>query len=298
MILIDYNQTVIASYSTSKQSKHSQFMPDYTTEELVRHKVLNTIRSVNTKYRAKYGKIVIACDSKRSWRKDVFPYYKAARKKARSQSDMNWTELFEVLDKLKDELRNYFPYKVVEVERAEADDVIAVLTKLYSPHEPVMIISGDKDFVQLHGPNVQQADLVRKRMISHPNPREFLYRHIISGDRGDGIPNILSPASSFVDEERQRRMMTATLTKWVDRLLETEQVSESEDTMKEFVEEMVIDRWKENAMLIDLDKIPSDVVQAILDEHNSPDQVTDRSKLMTYMIKHRLKKLSESISDF
>lgn len=66
---------------------------------------------------------------------------------------MNWNEVFRILNLVREELKDNFPYKVVHMEGAEADDIIGALvqnTQEFGNHEPVMIISSDKDFIQLH----------------------------------------------------------------------------------------------------------------------------------------------------
>jgi hypothetical protein len=167
-------------------------------------------------FKTKYGEIVVACDSKRYWRRDVFPFYKAHRKKDREKSEFDWHLIFETIHKIRDELKENFPYKVIDVEGAEADDVIAVLAGRMAPHEEILILSSDKDFVQLQKyPNVTQYSPILKRFVKTDDPLGYIKEHIIRGDKGDGIPNFLSPDNTFVAGERQKVINSKKLQEWI-----------------------------------------------------------------------------------
>lgn len=151
MILIDLNQVLISNLMIQINSNPKAEID----ENMVRHIVLNSLRSYIKQFRNDYGKAVICCDSKNYWRREVFPFYKIHRKKDRDASQFDWVRIFEVLNKIREELKENFPHKVIEVDGAEADDIIAVLVEKYSADEKIMIISNDRDFVQLlQYPNV------------------------------------------------------------------------------------------------------------------------------------------------
>jgi 5'-3' exonuclease len=254
-------------------------------EDLVRHMVLNSIRSYKVKFAEKYGNIVIACDDKNYWRKQIYPYYKANRKKDRDASELDWNAIFEVLNKIRDELKEAFPYKVIQVPHAEADDVIATLVKEYHNQEKILIMSGDKDFSQLQKfPNVDQYSPVLKKWIKCDNTELFLKEHIIRGDAGDGIPNFLSNDNVFVMSERQSPISSKKLQGWL--LHEPE----------EFCTETMLRNYKRNQMLIDLECIPEDIKKEVLEQFVQ--QQKDRSKLFNYFIQYRLKNLMENINEF
>jgi 5'-3' exonuclease len=184
-------------------------------ENMVRHMVLNAIRSFNQKFSHEYGEIVVACDNTNNWRKKEFPYYKANRKKNQEKSELDWKGIFDCLGKIRQELKDYFPYRVIDVECAEADDIIAALVhtrgKIVSSanNEKILILSGDKDFIQLHVySNVRQYDPVRKKFIEHNDPERYLKEHILKGDSGDGVPNVLSGDDCFVIGQRQKPLTT------------------------------------------------------------------------------------------
>lgn len=277
MIIIDLNQVMISNIM-KQLGNHTNALLD---ENMVRHMVLNSIRSYNTKFKNEYGEVVIACDNTNVWRKDYYPYYKANRKKGRENSDINWKSIFECLNIIRQELKDYFPYKVVDVETAEADDVIATLVR--NSNEKVLILSGDKDFIQLHNSSVDQYDPVRKKFIKHDNPKIFLKEHILKGDSGDGVPNVLSDDDVFISGGRQKPLTSKRLVV----LLDTE-----EDKM----EEKVLRNYQRNKVLIDLNNTPEEIQTKILEQFNN--QKKDRSQLMNFFIKKRLKHLMENIGEF
>jgi 5'-3' exonuclease len=256
-------------------------------ENLIRHMVLNSLRSYVKQFKEKYGEIIVACDSKRSWRKDIFPFYKSNRKKARDESGFDWTLIFETLGKIREELKENFPYKVIEVEGAEADDIIGVLAARKAPHEDVLILSSDKDFVQLQKyPNVIQYSPILKRFLKSDNPQQYVKEHIIKGDRGDGIPNFLSADNVFALGERQKTINTKKLTEWLEK------------TPEEFcINDTMLRGYKRNQMLVDLEYIPQSIQENIVVAYETA-KVPNRQKLMNYFIDKRLKNLFEVLQEF
>lgn len=256
-------------------------------EDLFRHMILNSLRSVRKKFNGDYGELVICCDDKNFWRRQRFPYYKANRKKYREQSEVDWSNVFNILNKVRDEIKSYFPYKVIQVESAEADDVIATIIK-ENVGEKMLILSGDKDFIQLHAQkNVSQYDPVHKRWIKHKDPTRYLIEHIAKGDRGDGVPNMLSKDDVFVNGGRQKPMRT----KYLDTLQGT-----VDDIEGKFDNEEMKRGWLRNRMLIDLMYIPSEIKTSVIEQYSGP--TNGRDKMFNYFIKHKLKHLMEDISEF
>jgi len=282
LILIDYNQVAIANLM--EQIGSSRTAVD---ESLVRHMILNTIRTYVKKFKESHGpEVVIACDNKKYWRRDIFPYYKAHRRKARESSGHDWTSIFEVLHKIKEELRIHSPYKVIDVDTAEADDIIAVLATRYSGTDKVMILSSDKDFAQLQKfPNVEQYSPIMKKYIKEPFPAVQLKQLIIRGDKGDGIPNILSPDGVFVEGGRQRPITEAKIINWLNTPPE------------EFCNDEMLRNYRRNEMLIDLTKIPKEMLETIVTKYEDTKPKT-RQQFMNYMIANRLKNLIEVIDEF
>lgn len=283
MIIIDLSQVMIATLM-AQLGNHTNAEVD---ENLLRHMVLNSIRANKMKFSAEYGELIIAADGKRSWRKDVFAFYKANRKRDRDASELNWNLIFESLNKIRDELKTYFPYRVIQVDSAEADDVIATLVKnRANQFEKTLILSGDKDFQQLQRyPNVVQYSPVLKKYISCKNPDTFLKEHIIRGDKGDGIPNFLSSDNCFVTDARQKNISSKKLDVWMKQ----------EPT--EFCNEEMLRGFKRNQQLVDFDFIPESVEKSILEEYEKQAN-KDRSQLFNYFINNKLKNLVEAINDF
>lgn len=290
MLILDLNQVMISNLMMSL-SGHKIVMD----ENLLRHMILNTIRSNLVKFRKEYGDdLVIACDDRNYWRKAYFPYYKANRKKSRDASDLDWNNIFQSLNKIRDEIKDNFPYRTIQVESAEADDIIGTLCNEYGRDlggEPILIISGDKDFVQLQKyTNVSQYDPVRKRWLKNQRPIEFLYEHIIRGDAGDGVPNFLSEDDIFISEGRQRPVTSKKLHAWVEELLN------GKDPSEVFTHEQ-LRNWNRNRTLIDLEMVPDDIREQILDQFNEQEN-RDRSRLFNYFIANKLKNLTEKIGEF
>jgi hypothetical protein len=287
MILVDFNQIVIANLVKAINPKDPEI-----DENLVRHMVLNSLRLHRRKFTDEYGELVICCDDKNNWRKDVFPLYKANRKKDRGESSLDWPAIFTILDQIKQELRENFPYKVVQIERAEADDVIASLCHEFgylgiAPEsaDQILILSSDKDFGQLQKyANVSQYSPVGKKFIRVTNPAQFLNEHIIKGDRGDGIPNFLSDDDVFVAGKRSKPIRHAKLTEW------------SIQDPKEYCSEAMMRGWQRNKVLIDLDLIPQNIRDEVINEYEG--QTPERNKLFNYFVKKQLKNLMEHIGDF
>lgn len=284
MILLDYNQVCIANLM-AQIGNHTNVEID---EGLLRHMVLNTIRSLKTKFGSEYGELIICCDDKKVWRKDIFKFYKANRKKAREESELDWGAIFNSLNKIKAEIKEYFPYRVIQIEGAEADDVIGSLTIKYgqmlNTGEKILILSGDKDFGQLQVfGNVSQFDPVRKKSIKHDDPVKFTRELILKGDRGDGIPNILSPDNSFVDGIKQKP-------------LRLEKYAHITNPRLELKDEL-LRNWIRNEQLIDLTFIPEDLQAKVISEYENQ-HGKGKEKLFNYFVNNKLSSLLESIQEF
>ena len=282
MIIFDFNQVAISNLM--EQIGSSKTAVD---ESLVRHMILNTIRTYVKKFKASHGpEVVIACDNKKYWRREIYPHYKAGRKKARESSGHDWNSIFDCLGKIKQELKDYSPYKVIDVDTCEADDIIATLTLKFSATEKIMILSSDKDFAQLQRfPNVEQYSPILKKQIKEPLPLLQLKQLIIRGDKGDGIPNILSADDCFVTATRQKPITEAKIITWLNQ------------EPKDFCNDEMLRNYSRNEILIDLTKIPESLKLAILDTYENA-KGHSKQQFMNYMIANRLKNLLEVIDEF
>lgn len=285
MILLDLSQVMISNIMAQVGSSHV----DAVQPDLVRHMVINTIRTLKTKFGPEYGDLVIAADDRKYWRREMFPPYKGTRKADREKSGIDWHFLFDTLNQIKEEIKENFPYPVIQVEGAEADDVIGTLVMKYgeilNSGEKILILSGDKDFVQLqkYG-NVTQYDPVRKKEMTAANPEMFLQHLVLAGDRGDGVPNVLSPDNCLIDGQRQKALRETR----IEQILSQPFESLPEDIQR---------NWKRNQMLIDLHYIPNNVQQNVVAEYNQQ-RNKPRNKIFNYFIKHKMKLLMENINDF
>jgi 5'-3' exonuclease len=283
MYIVDLNQVMISNFMV-QIGNHTNIKVE---EDLLRHMVLNSLRSYNVKFRDEYGEMIIACDDRGSWRKQIFPYYKANRKKDREDSELDWTAIFESLNKIREELKAHFPYRVIQIDSAEADDVIGTLCHEFgNTSEKILIISGDKDFRQLHGyMNVRQYDPVRKKWLEENNAERFLKEHIMKGDRGDGVPNFLSRDDCFVLNTRQKPLTTKKIDLWVTL------------DPQVFCDENMLRGWKRNEQMIDLNFIPTNIRTSVIESYNNQ-KGKGRDQLFTYFVEHKLKNLLPNINEF
>ena len=279
MIVIDMNQISVASLMM-----HLHMNKGELEEDMVRHMILNSVRMYRTMFNEDYGEIVLAYDSRAYWRREVFPQYKSNRRKNREEDDKDWDSIFGVLNNIKEEIKEFLPYKVVEVYGAEADDVIATLCKHYQS-EKIMIVSGDKDFIQLQKyNNVSQYSPITKKLVIGVDAVVYIKEHILKGDKSDGIPNVLSPDHTFTDDLRQRPLTSKKM-----KSILAQDIDDLNDEVKR--------NYQRNDKLINLDNVPEKLEGNILDDFKSA-TCGDRSKLLDYFIDKRLKSLTEQIGEF
>jgi hypothetical protein len=294
MIIMDYSQVIISNLMVEIGGRTDVELD----VNLLRHMIINAIRANKAKFGKEYGELVIACDSRKYWRKQEFPYYKANRKKAREESGFNWPLIFDTINLLKEEIKAVFPYRVIEVEGAEADDIIASLVfwsvendmtenALFEEPKPLLIISGDHDFNQLQKfKHVKQYSPVQKKFVkAETTPEKYVLEHIIRGDKGDGVPNVLSSDDSIVNGERQKKIMTTKLEEWIN----DPSTMPTDDTFKR--------NYQRNKMLVDLSMIPKHIQENIINTFTTY-PVKDRSQLLNYFMSNRMKQMIEHIQEF
>jgi len=281
MILIDYSGIALSSIIVNK----------VLDENMVRHMILNSIRMYRSKFRKEYGEVVIAADGANNWRRGAFPQYKASRRKDRGESDFNWNEAFRILHMVKEEIQENFPYKVIHEEGCEADDIIGTLvqrTQEFGNYEPVMIISADGDFKQLQQyDNVKQFSPMFKKFVSEDHPRLHLAEKIIKGDKGDGVPNVLSDDNVFVEGLRQTPVSKKKITEILN-YLDTPNTPEPSWWRN----------FQRNEMLIDLTKTPEHLKENITRSYDSQDPWGNKGKVLPYLINKKCKLLIECVEEF
>lgn len=297
MILIDYSQVALAAILTFQRELKGD---EAEVKNLIRHVTLSTIKSYKKKYGKEYGDVVICCDGRKYWRKEFFEHYKGMRKSNREKSDLDWGLIFDTLSEMRADLAKYFPYKVLHVDRAEADDIIAVMTKYVQDNEliqtglveesqKVLILSSDKDFKQLQlYPNVKQWSPMQKKYVTATKQEiiEHKIEHIVKGDAGDGVPNILSKDDVFMIAERQRPVSA----KRLQEFFENGFIACKNDDERR--------NWHRNATLVDFDFIPEDVSKTIIDSYLNTKPTGDKMAIMQYLIDNKCRLLLDEIEDF
>jgi len=298
MIILDYSQIALANILPFQ--KELKYNSEEQTVDLIRHATLSTIKSYKKKYAPEYGDVVIACDGKSYWRKDAFPNYKAMRKVNREKSDLDWKLIFETLSEIREDLKTHFPYKVVHVNKAEADDVIASLVKYSQDHEllteglfeepqKILIVSSDKDFIQLQkNKNVRQWSPMQKKYVeaSQKDIDEYIITHIVKGDSGDGVPNILSKDDVFVNQERQKPVMKKRLAEFLEHGIDACRNDEEKRN------------YQRNSMLVNFKYMPNDVHNSIIQEYENYQPQGDKMKIMDYLIKNKCRLLLDDLEEF
>ena len=279
MILLDYNAIAIGNVAVQKLAAD---------EGLIRHMILNSIRMYRQKFHKEYGEMVIVADGMNNWRKEAFPQYKAARRKKRDESTIDWQEVFRIINLVREEIQENFPYKVMHEDGCEADDVIAQLaieTQEFGKHEPVMIVSADGDFKQLQVyKNVKQFSPLLKKFVVEKNPRTYLAEHILKGDTGDGVPNVLSDDNVFIDGRRQG-------------ILSAKKKAALLDDPRALGDE-IYRNYQRNQQLIDLTNCPQSVKESIINNFEQQDPWGNRPKVFPYLVQKRCKLLIECVGEF
>ena len=283
MIIVDYSGIALASIIINKTND----------EDMIRHMILNSLRMYHKRYKDEYGEMVLAVDAANNWRRSVFPQYKASRKKNRQESTFDWNEAFRLLNLVREEIAENFPYKVIRVDKCEADDVIGTIVASKSTIqfnvEKIMIVSSDRDFLQLQRfPNVKQFSPLLKKELKEDNARYYLLNHIIRGDKGDGVPNILSNDDTFVEGFRQTPMTQ----KKVDSIIEDLEEGELLYAASWYR------NYLRNEQLIALSETPQELKNEIINTYEKQDPWSNKGKVLPYLIAKRCNNLIESVQEF
>ena len=282
MILLDYSGIAIATIAINKVNQ----------ENMLRHMILNSIRMYNKKFREEYGEMVITVDGGNNWRRDYFPQYKANRRKGREESSFDWAEAFRIMHLVKDEIKENLPYKVLHVDKCEADDIIGTLvehTQQFGQFQKVMIVSSDHDFKQLQKwDNVSQFSPMTKKYVEESHPRQNLKLKILQGDAGDGVPNVLSHDDTFVNNDRQTPLSKK------KKLAILQDLSEGELLYAA----SWYRNYQRNEKLIDLTETPKDLKFNIINQYENQEPRNNKGKALPYLINKNLKELVTSVEDF
>lgn len=297
MILVDYSQVSLAAILTFQRELKGT---ESEVKNLIRHVTLSTIKSYKKKYGKEFGELVVCCDGRKYWRKEAFAHYKAGRKKARDASDLDWKLIFDTLTEMREDIAEHFPWRVIHVDRAEADDVIATMTKwvqtnqlvqqgLMEEPQKVLIISSDKDFkqLQLFG-DVKQWSPMQKKYITTTKTelRDWMIEHIVKGDAGDGVPNILSVDDVFVKGERQKPVSAKRLAEFIENGYDACRTDQEKAG------------WARNKRMVDFAYIPEDVQNDIVQTYLNNAPKGDKQDVFNYLVEHRCRLLLNELDDF
>jgi hypothetical protein len=246
----------------------------------------------NKRYRKEYGQMVICADGMNTWRRQYFPEYKGMRRKGKEESTMDWNEIFRIVNLIREEIQENLPYKVLHMEGCEADDIIgalAIRTQEFGQGEPVMVVSSDKDFIQLQKyNNVKQWSPIQKKAVTDKNPRNYLFNHIMRGDAGDGIPNVLSRDDTFMVEGlKQTPLRQTRIDEWLEK----------SDDLKSAMSEDLYRNYQRNKTLIDLNEIPQHIQESIINKYDDQ-KLPMKMKVLNYLIKKRCTNLIECVEEF
>ncbi len=276
MIIIDYNAIAIGSIVTQKLEVE---------ENLIRHMILNSIRLYRKKFKKEYGEVVIVSDAGGNWRKDYYAEYKARRGTDREDNKEYWDEVFRIINMVRQELIDNFPYKVLNVWKCEADDLVYALaeyTQEFGNYEKVLIISSDKDFAQLQiWDNIKQFCPRKKAFIEEKTPEKTLFEHICRGDGSDGVPNILSDDKVFTEGGRQTQLRQTKIDEWFKSGVPSEHAA----------------NFQRNKTVIDLSSIPPVLKEEIINTYVNT-KPTGKAKVMPFLVEKRCRLLLECIGDF
>lgn len=282
MILVDFSGICLATILINKEND----------ERMIRHMTLNSLRMYNQKFKEQYGQMVLACDGSNNWRKEYFPQYKGNRKKTRDESSFDWGEAFRILNDLRQEIRDNFPYKVLHLDGCEADDIIGTLvenSQEFGNYEDIMIVSADGDFKQLQKyDNVRQWSPLTKKLVVDNNPRVNLTEKILTGDAGDGVPNILSDDNVFIEGGRQTPLSKKKKETIVEDLADGELLYAASWYRN----------YCRNETLIDLSKTPDSLKQNIINNFMEQDPWKNKGKVFPYLVSKKMNRLIESVTEF
>lgn len=269
-------------------------------ENIIRHVIINSCLTVKRRFHREYGDLIIALDGKKNFRYDIFQNYKAGRKKSREDDGMPWHIIFAVMDKIKEEAKVYWPWKIVWSDFAEADDVMGVLTEDVANHqfvmvgleeepEPVLLDTRDHDMFQLHKhPNVKQWDSRERKFIKpEGKPEDWIRRFILTGCKGDGVPNVFSDINSFANGVRQK----AAIASRMDPILKCKSIFDYDADPK------IKERILQNHQLVCFDGMPIHVRDDIMLSWNTRTKAS-KMTMMKYLAEHRCKQLLECIDEF
>lgn len=295
--LLDFSQIIMAA-AFQEFGENAKF-PKVTTP-MLRHLVLNSMKKNIKDFKKQgYQNMIVCVDNSKSgyWRRDYSDYYKRNRSKDREDSMFDWEGLFNAMHIIIDELETNMPYTIMNKDKIEADDHIAVLTEfLTSKGHPVVIVSSDGDFTQLHKyPNVKQWSPMQKKWVKTKSGDSLLdcVTKVVKGDKKDNVASIKVRGDFWLTKIQGERTPSTT----EKELLAIAENYYDLDKIESMLTEAQYKRFLENRILIDMDFIDADIKASILERYNNY-KVPPKSRVYPYFVKSGLSKLTQVVADF
>ena len=210
--------------------------------------------------------VVVAGDGKNPWRRTIYPEYKASRGKARADVPVDFDKFFQVADEYWEELKGVFPnFKWLKHNSIEADDIVGVLVK--NIHKNCVAITTDKDYIQLLRFSwFRLFNPIKNEEVKSLNPKRDLDVKCICGDTSDNITGI----KRGIGPKRAEKLLT-------------------EGKLGDFLDsdEEAKNAYIRNRQLIDMESIPGNVQNEILEEYKSyPAAKLDTRKFQGFVMKN------------
>ena len=158
---------------------------------------IRTIESLAKSYKA--GTIIVCADGGSSYRKEIFPEYKANRKERfadqteqeAKEFEMFMAEFQDTLTLIKEK------YPVFHFRGVEADDIAAYITQSID-YDECWLISSDKDWDLLISDKVSRFSTVTRKETTVHNWDEhydfeiedYITFKCLTGDKGDNVPGV------------------------------------------------------------------------------------------------------------
>lgn len=248
--MIDANNLSSRVFFTGPVGGYSE-KPDY---DMMGYIIVDSI--YRSMLKTKSNEVIIALDSTNVWRKDIFPRYKESRKKQREKVKIDWSKFYGEQNKIFEDISRYLPFKVLQVDRTEADDVIGVIVLNYK-NKSFVIISTDEDYKQLLSKRTKLYQPIKKKWVECSNPEKFIVMKCLDGQVKDGIFNVITPIDwpaekrkPSLGEEKVRRIIDGGYEDWL-------------------VSEGAVERFDLNRKLIDFNCVPENIKKNIIEKYKN-----------------------------
>lgn len=220
-MMFDFENLALRCFYGNKDIEPESEIPNYDFWEFL---TFNSIYRML--YKDRINEVILALDSQ-SWRKIVYPHYKAHRKKSREESKVNWDLYSERKNKFLDELKEFIPFKIISVNRAEADDILGTLVNFNRVYNPI-IVSMDVDYMQL-SKKARIYNPIKKEFNKPIDTEKFLLYSALVGQKKDNIFNVKTPWDW--PETKKRPPMGE---KGIDKLIQNNELESFLDTPIEY----------------------------------------------------------------